>query len=112
MCTNELAPNVFAVRLSPKRGALSSEGGGKRGPCACTGALRGARVHRRFGASGSLGISSLGVLALLAAAPSVGPLLVVAAAVSPSPCRRLLVGAVASAGSKCSSIVDVISSWC
>jgi hypothetical protein len=35
---------------------------------------------------------------LLAVAPSVAPLLVAAVAVSPSPCRRLLVDAVASAG--------------
>ena len=60
-------------------------------------------TYRRSGASGSLGISSLGVLVLqawllLAVAPSVVPLLVAAVAASPSPCRRLLVDAGASAG--------------
>ena len=108
MCPDEVALHVcvFAIRISPKREGRRR--GGKLGPCACTGALRGARVHRRFGVSGSPGISSLGVLAPLAVAPSVGPPLVAAAVVSPSPCRRLLVGAVASAGVVNAVVVDVV----
>jgi hypothetical protein len=65
----------------------------------CTQALRGVWIP---------GISSLGVLAPLAVAPSVGPPLVAAAVVSPSPCRRLLVGAVASAGVVNAVVVDVV----
>jgi hypothetical protein len=76
------------------------------------GRVSGARVHRRSEASGSLGISSLGVLVLIAVAPSVVPLLVATVAVSPSPCRRLLVDAVASAGVVNAVVVDVSSSWC
>jgi hypothetical protein len=78
------------------------------------GRVAGARAHRRSGASGSLGISSLGALGLLAAGwlllavtPSAAPLLVAAVAVSLSPCRRLLVDAVASASAVNAVVVDV-----